>query len=80
MNKRKITKEIVLTVLFCMIPEFLPGQEYFGLKYAETILEVERLDPAHLNQLNQIRTGELIYSRLWRYNELLQLEGDLLEN
>jgi ABC-type transport system substrate-binding protein len=63
-----------------MIPEFLPGQEYFGLKYAETILEVERLDPAHLNQLNQIRTGELIYSRLWRYNELLQLEGDLLED
>ena len=49
------------------------------MKYAETILEVVRLDPAYLNQLNQIRTGELIFNRLWRYNELLQLEGDLLE-
>ena len=72
-------KVLSFTIVSSCFLSCLSGQDYFGLKYAETILEVVRLDPAYLNQLNQIRTGELIFNRLWRYNELLQLEGDLLE-
>lgn len=54
--------------------------QYFGLKYAEDILDVDKgLGPLHLNSNYQKRIGELIYSRLWRYNNRLQLEPDILQ-
>ena len=67
------------SLIFIISLPQISAKNYFGLKYAENILDTDRLDPAKLSRLNQIRTGELIYSRLWRYNDRLLLEPDLLK-
>ncbi len=57
------------------------GQTYFGIKYPEPVIQKDALDPIYGQRtLDQLRTSELIFSRLWRYNELLILEEDFMKN
>ena len=75
---KKIIKIIIL-ISATSLSTLLSQNAYFGLKYAEKILSVDDgLGPLHLKEGNQIRLGELIHSRLWRYNHRLQLEPDIL--
>ena len=69
-----------ILILSIIIQPLLAQSGYFGLKYAEKILTVDDgLGPLHLYQSNQERLGELIHSRLWRFNSRLSLEADLLD-
>lgn len=55
------------------------AQDYYGLKYAEPVLHTNAFDPIHgRSHFDQIRIGELLYSRLWRWNHTLSIESDLL--
>ena len=55
------------------------SQDYFGMKYAESVIHSEAFDPIYGRRSgDQIRIGEFIFSRLWRWNDRLNLEADLL--
>ena len=72
-------KKTLLILFFSFFQPLTSQAGYFGLKYAEKVLSVDKgLGPLHLREGNQVRLGELIHSRLWRYNHRLQLEEDLL--
>ena len=72
-------KSIIILLSFLCIGALRTQTGYFGLKYAEKVLSVDDgLGPLHLKEGNQIRLGEFIHSRLWRYNHRLQLEEDIL--
>lgn len=78
-NSQKKLIEIVFGVLILCGTLF--GQGYFGIKYAEPVLHIDAFDPFYGRKaLDQVRVGELIFSRLWRWNERLNLEPDLLES
>ena len=74
-------KSIIILLSFLCIGALRTQTGYFGLKYAEKVLSVDDgLGPLHLKEGNQIRLGEFIHSRLWRYNHRLQLEEDILSS
>lgn len=67
-----------LSMLLCCL-DIAYAQNYFGMKYAEPVLHSEALDPIFGRRAeDQIRIGEFIYSRMWRWNSRLNLEADLL--
>ena len=75
MNKYKSILPVIVvsTLVF--------GQGYFGIKYPEPVIYIDAFDPFYgRKSLDQVRSGELIFSRLWRYNEKLNVEADLLES
>jgi len=77
-SQKKLIEIVTGTLIFCKI---LFGQGYFGIKYAEPVLHIDAFDPFYGRKaLDQVRIGELIFSRLWRWNERLNLEPDLLES
>jgi len=69
---------VLLLLLLLCSTAIAQGQDYFGMKYAEPVIHDEALDPIYGRQAqDQIRMGEFIYSRLWRWNSRLNLEPDL---
>jgi|GEM_PF-3262774 ABC-type transport system substrate-binding protein len=67
--------QILVVLCFTAIAQ---AQDYFGMKYAEPVIHSEAFDPIYGRRAeDQIRIGEFIYSRLWRWNSLLNLEPDL---
>jgi len=68
---------IQVVVLLCSTA-IAQEQDYYGMKYAEPVIHSEALDPIYGRRAqDQIRMGEFIYSRLWRWNSRLNLEADL---
>lgn len=75
MNKHK---SILLVIV---VSTLVFGQGYFGIKYPEPVIYTDAFDPFYgRKSLDQVRAGELIFGRLWRYNEKLNVEADLLES
>jgi|APSaa5957512576_1039674.scaffolds.fasta_scaffold12412_2 ABC-type transport system substrate-binding protein len=69
---------IAQTLLLLISTTNAQEHDYFGLKYAEPVIHAEALDPIYGRRAeDQIRMGEFIYSRLWRWNSRLNLEPDL---
>jgi ABC-type transport system substrate-binding protein len=70
---------LILLLLSFFSVNFSEAQNYYGLKYAEPVLHIDALDPIYgRRHFDQIRIGELLYSRLWRWNHNLSIESDLL--
>ena len=64
---------ILLHVIFCQ------AQDYYGIRYAESSMIIDALDPVYGRQTTkQIRLGELFNARLWRWGPKLQKEPDLV--
>ncbi len=75
----KPDKQTIVQILFVLISVGVYSQDYFGFKYAEPVIHSEALDPIYGRVSgDQIRIGEFIFSRLWRWNDRLNLEPDLL--
>lgn len=79
-SKFYMKRLVVLASILFLTSQVFSQQQYYGIRYPESVLHVDALDPFYgRKSLDQVRLGELIYSRLWRWNEKLILEPDLVE-
>lgn len=74
--------QIFLILILCnYLCIFQESGSYYGLKYAESEIDTDALDPVNGRRSSkQIRLGELINARLWRWGHNLQKESDLVES